>query len=106
MAAEARERVHVRIADNAVVYASRFCLENCGFAGQASDMVAVVTAVEADTLVSVDQRPGETLPRTRLACNQPAPEIAMVCDGPRPQFWIAGKLVCRGTARCGAIGNE
>lgn len=87
------DRIVTPIASSAVLECSQFCLANCGLAREAQEAVIAanmmlsgqsVSAVFDDDRVAIKIDDG----------SEPS-QLKVTCEGPRKQYWIAGKLVCR-----------
>ena len=95
------ERISLDITTNAVLEASRFCLERCGLLEEAQEMALVSTALYAGG-ASVNWEADESTPVITTE-NKAIPQIVLRCKGPRQKFIIGGSLVCRGKASVDAI---
>jgi N-acyl-L-homoserine lactone synthetase len=87
------ERVAIRVTNNAVLEASRFCVERCGLQNRAEGMAVIETAIITGKLAT-----GNRLDDGSVVVESEAelPQLSMNCEGPKKRFGFFGKLVCRG----------
>lgn len=91
-----RERLRIPITTNAIADASRFCVEQCGFIGEAQEMAVMATAMMGGGTAAVSWE-GDTVPEVQTEGQRP--NIVMTCKGPRKKFLVFGEYVCRGAAK-------